>query len=114
MFGKLQKIWAVIEVLKVLLVGPADLDIFCSCSFSHHITFYSFVFMQKIFTRLDCVNGKHRRSTLHFLTQFQCKSYSEILTYDSVNPLVVLIFITLPYLFQALILTLFLAYHGFT
>ena len=98
MFGKLQKIWAVIEVIKGFLVGPADLDIFCSRSFSHHITFYGFVFMQKIFSWVDCVNGKHPRSTLHFLTQFQCKSYSVILTCDSVNPLVVLIFITLPHL----------------
>ena len=58
--------------------------------------------MQKVFNRVDCVNGKHPRSTLHFLTQFQCKSCSVILTYDSVNPLVVLIVITLPYLFRSL------------
>ena len=30
-----------------------------SGSFSYHIEFYSFMFMQKISTRVVCVNGKH-------------------------------------------------------
>ena len=31
----------------------------CSGSFSHHVKFYSFIFMHKISTRVICVNGKH-------------------------------------------------------
>ena len=39
-----------------LLVCSADLDILCSRSFSHHVKFYSFMFMHKISTRVVCVN----------------------------------------------------------
>ena len=31
---------------------------FCSQPFSHHVKFYSFMFVNKIPTRLVCVNGK--------------------------------------------------------
>ena len=56
----------------LLLVGSADLNMFCSSSFSHHIAFYSFVFMHKISTLVVCfTNVEHPRSTLHFLTRFQ-------------------------------------------
>ena len=33
--------------------------IHCSGSFSHHVKFYSFIFIHKISTRVICVNGKH-------------------------------------------------------
>ena len=80
--GKPQKIWAMIwgdASFLLLLVGSADLNMFCSSSFSCHIAFYSFVFMHKISTLVVCfTNGEHPRSTLHFLTRFQYKSYSLI------------------------------------
>ena len=64
-FGKLQKIWAVFcddVVFLLFLVCSADLDIVCSGSSSHHVKFYSFMFIHRISTRVVCVNGKQSRS----------------------------------------------------
>ena len=43
----------------LLLVCSADFDIFCSGLFSHHVKFSSLMFMQKVLTRMVCVNGKN-------------------------------------------------------
>ena len=43
---------------KIFLGFSAHLDVTCSQPFSHHVNFYSFMFMNKIPTRLVCVNGK--------------------------------------------------------
>ena len=40
-------------------VRSGDLDILYSSSFSHHVTFYSFISIDKISTCLFFVNGKH-------------------------------------------------------
>ena len=43
----------------LLFLGfSARLDVTCSQPFSHHVKFHSFMFMNKIPTRLVCVNGK--------------------------------------------------------
>ena len=48
------------EVIFLLfLVCSADLGIVWSGSSSHHVKFYSFVFMHRISTRVVCVNCKH-------------------------------------------------------
>ena len=57
-FGKLQKIWTVIRedaIFLLFLVCSADVDILCGVLFSHHVRFYSFMFMHKISTRVVCV-----------------------------------------------------------
>ena len=46
----------------LFFVCSADLDVFCSGLFSHHVKFYSFMFMQKVYTRMVCVNGKNPQS----------------------------------------------------
>ena len=59
MFEKLQKIWVVICANAIFLLFSfclADLDILCSGLFSHHVKFYSFMFMYKISTPMVCVN----------------------------------------------------------
>ena len=43
----------------LLKVCNADLEILCDGSFSHHVKSYSFMFLQKISTRVVCVNGEH-------------------------------------------------------
>ena len=43
---------------KIFLGFSAHLDVTCSQPFSHHVKFHSFMFMNKIPTRLVCVNGK--------------------------------------------------------
>ena len=61
-FGKHQKMWAVIsgdEIFLLFLVSSANLDLFCSRSFSHLVEFYSLIFMHKISSRVVCVNGRH-------------------------------------------------------
>ena len=58
--GKFQEIWAVIwgnAIFLPFLVFSADLEILCSGFFSHHVKFYSFMFMRKISTRVVCVIG---------------------------------------------------------
>ena len=64
-FGKHQKMWAVIsgdEIFLLFLVSSANLDVFCSRSFSHLVEFYRLIFMHKISSRVVCVNGRHPRS----------------------------------------------------
>ena len=56
-FGKLRKTWALISGNAVFLLS--DLDILSSGPFSHHVKFYSFIFIHKISNRVVCVNGKH-------------------------------------------------------
>ena len=59
--GKRQKMWAVIcsgAIFLLLLVCSADFDILCSGLFSHHVKFYSFMFMHRISTRVVCINIK--------------------------------------------------------
>ena len=61
-FGKLKKIWPVIwvdAIFLLFLVCSADLGILFSGQFPHHVKFYSFMFLHKIFTRVVCVNGKY-------------------------------------------------------
>ena len=68
-FGKRQKMWAVIcsdAIFLLLLVCSADFDILCSGLFSHHVKFYSFMFMHRISTRVVCINIK-RPWSLHSL-----------------------------------------------
>ena len=71
LFGKYQKIWAMIlgdSIFLLFLVYLTDLKIHCSGSFSHHIKFrivlcIYYMFMHyKISTRVVCVNGMHARS----------------------------------------------------
>ena len=38
----------------------------CSGSFSHHVKFYSFMFMYNISTQVVCVNGMHTSGVLFF------------------------------------------------
>ena len=64
-FGKHQKMLAVIsgdEIFLLFLVSSANLDVFCSRSFSHLVKFYRLIFMHKISSRVICVNGRHPRS----------------------------------------------------
>ena len=57
-FGKLRNLtWALISGNAVFLLS--DLDILLSGPFSHHVKFYSFIFIHKFSTRVVCVNGKH-------------------------------------------------------
>ena len=62
--GRVQKIiyrlWFVAMhfFFKIFLGFSAHLDVTCSQPFSHHVKFYSFMFVNKIPTRLVCVNGK--------------------------------------------------------
>lgn len=61
-FGKHQKMWAVIsgdEIFLLFLVSSANLDLFCSRSFSHLVEFYRLIFMYKISSWVVCVNGRH-------------------------------------------------------
>ena len=90
-FGKLQKMWAVIwgeAIFQLILVCSADLYILCSGSFFHHVKFYSFILMHKIFTRVVCVNGKHpsctTRTTLPHLSGSSSRNNMPYnLTYDA-------------------------------
>ena len=62
LFGKLLKIWGVIRgnaIFLLFLVCSAELVVLCNASFSHHVKFYSFMFMHNISIRVVCVNGKH-------------------------------------------------------
>ena len=43
-------------IFLLFLFCLADLDILCSGLFSHHVKFYSFMFMYKISTPMVCVN----------------------------------------------------------
>ena len=53
-FGKLRKTWALVNLRRcdfsTLLFCSADLDIHCGWLFSHHVEFYSFMFMSEIST----------------------------------------------------------------
>ena len=58
----LQYIWAVFggdAIFLLFSVCLAVLDILCNWSFSYHVSFFSFMFMHKISSRVVCVNGKH-------------------------------------------------------
>ena len=56
-FGKLRKTWVLRRCdFSTLLLCSADLDIHCSCLFSHNVEFCSFIFMYEIFTWVVCVN----------------------------------------------------------
>ena len=46
-------------IFPLFLVFSADSGILCSGSFSHHVKFYSFTFMQENSTWVVCVNCKH-------------------------------------------------------
>ena len=56
-FAKRRKTWALISGNAISLLS--DLDILFNGPFSHHVKFYSFIFIHKISTRVVCVNGKH-------------------------------------------------------
>ena len=65
-FGNLQKMWAVIsgdKIFLVFLVCSAYMDLLCSLSFSHHVKFYSSMFLHMISTRMVCVNRRHPWNT---------------------------------------------------
>ena len=66
--GLLCSVWEALEnmgcnlkrsIFLLILVCSADLDVLCSGLLSHHIKYFSFMFMHKISTRMVCVNGKH-------------------------------------------------------
>ena len=66
LFGKLQKIWAVIRDDAIFLlfeVSQADVDIFYSDSLSRNLAFNCFMFMPEISNRMVFVNGKHPKSS---------------------------------------------------
>ena len=46
-----------VQVFNSFLVFSADLDVLCGGLFSHNVSFYSFMFLHKIFTRVVCVYG---------------------------------------------------------
>ena len=77
LFGKLQKIWAVISgnaIFLLFLVCSADLD--NSRLFSYHLKYYSFLFMHQISSWVVCKNqnGKHPRYFLYNYNQTNCQS----------------------------------------
>ena len=49
------------ETFLLFSVCSADLDILCGGLLTHQVKFYSFMFMQKIFTNVVCVNAKPPR-----------------------------------------------------
>ena len=58
-FRKLRERWTVIwggAIVLLFLIFSADLDILCGGLFSHHVKFYSIMFMHKISTRVVCVH----------------------------------------------------------
>ena len=62
LFGKLQKIWAVIwgdAIFLLFKVSLPDVDIFYSDSLSRNLAFNCFTFMPEISNRMVFVNGKH-------------------------------------------------------
>ena len=71
---ELQKIkyglwFAAMKFVLLFWVCSADLDILCSVSFSHHVKFHSFVFMQKIFSAgmflFHCTPGLRLRAGIY-------------------------------------------------
>ena len=66
--GLLCSVWEALEnmgcnlkrsIFLLILVCSANLDILCSGLLSHHVKYFSFMFMHKISTQEVCVNGKH-------------------------------------------------------
>ena len=69
LFGKLEKTWAVI-------LGSAIFLLF-GVLFSHHVKFYSFMFMCKISTWVVCVNGNqlYGISSIQYWILKKCQAF---------------------------------------